>query len=360
MQISHHSKVAYDPENGTERILDFSWDSVRVESDRYPEAAEKMSETLAIREDTWYMGTGTGEQAFDTFGYDGMLGAAEDNYTVTRQFGGGSMELSASRTVEAVRADDEVCVFLVHNSDFLGGAHGSYDTEALCFDARSGDILQLEDLSATPDALKTSLLREMLRLAAEDADGYYSSRLDLLEPQNYEAAFAGLLRDGRWWLAKDGFTFCSTLYELGSYAAGVTEFVIPYAHLTDVLDARWIPSSPMGSARLSVLPLSELFEGQVEIVDLLTIGEGSAERGILFFEGHAEDVSVSSAFLSDRFYAGSQLWYCGSMQDSALQLEIAFLGDLPNTMVSWRDTEGRHEQLIGQSGKDGSLYLTEN
>ena len=359
VQFCRNSREAMDPENGTEKILDFWWDSVRVESPTAREAAVKMTETLGTMEDVWY--TGSGENAFDSYGYDAMLVEAEDMYGLRKEYGGDPAELSSTRELTCFRADDEIVVFLVNHYIYLGGAHGDYKTEGICFDAKTGERLHLEDLSSDGAAFRTRVLEEMLRLVDEDADGYYSERLMLPEGESREDAFGALLRDGAWYPAEDGLLLFSDTYELASYAAGIVEFLIPYERLSDCLDARWLPTAPTGTANFSVLPLTDQAEGGVEIVDRLIIGnDDSGESCLLVCEGSATDLSIDSVYFVDRFYSGRQMWYCGSFRNAALQMVILFPGDLPNCMLRYRDAQGEHELLIGQSGYDGSILLTEN
>lgn len=359
VQFCRNSREAMDPEDGTEKILDFWWDSVRVESPTAREAAMRITETLGTMEDVWY--TGSGESAFDSYGYDAMLVEAEDMYGLRKEYGGDPAELSATREVACFRADDELVVFLVNHYIYRGGAHGDYKTESICFDAKTGDRLHLEDLSQAGASFKARVLEEMLRLADEDADGYYSERLMLPEGESREDAFAALMRDGAWYPAENGLCLFSDTYELASYAAGIIEFLIPYERLNDCLDPRWLPSALTGIANFSVLPLTDQTEGGVEIVDRLIIGnDDSGESCLLVCEGWATDLSIESVYFVDRFYPGRQMWFCGSFRNAALQMVILFPGDLPNCMLRYRDAEGEHELLIGQSGYDGSVLLTEN
>ena len=97
------------------------------------------------------------------------------------------------------------------------------------------------------------------------------------------------------------------------------------------------------------------------LFDRLIIGnDDSGESCLLVCEGSATDLSIDSVYFVDRFYSGRQMWYCGSFRNAALQMVILFPGDLPNCMLRYRDAQGEHELLIGQSGYDGSILLTEN
>jgi len=358
VHLERFTREAFDPAEGKERILTFSWDQVKVLSDKYPEAAEKITETLAEMEDAWYTG-GSVEDGYD-YGYNGMLEIAEDNYGFAAEYGG-PMELEADRTVSVVHADSDWCAFLIGTYYFTGGAHGTYSDEAVCFDSQTGERLTLDALSHDPEALRARLLEEMLRLAEEDRDGYYTDALSLTASGDYAAAFSALLREGSWYPGRDAFYVFSSLYELGPYAAGITEFAIPYENLAGVLDERWIPRQTAGEAVLKIVPVAEAPENSVEIADLLVIGEGG-EACLLACGGELTDLRISSCSLGweDRFYADRDLYYCGHLKDAAIQLALLMQGDLPETMVRYRDGNGEHELLISMSGEDGSYLLTEN
>ena len=364
-----NTRDAYDPENGTELILSMAWDSVQVESDTHPEAAAVITETLAGIEDAWY--TDEGNQEWMGSGYNTLLAQAEDDYAVRKEYGGEMIPLESTHTVSVLRADDEILVVLLSNYLYLGGAHGGHETEALCFDMRDGRQLCLEDLAGDAYALKTALVQEMLNLADEDADGYYSGHIDLTEREEWPAAFSRLLRDGAWYPGNDGLCLFSSEYELGSYASGITEFVIPYEKLEGLLDSRWVPGQPAaGEATFTVLPEAIVPKGRFEIVDLVdTAGENTeyANYCLLLCEGEARDVTVFSgsmteSYLTDGlvFWPEQTLWYGETLSDNALQMVLLFPGDLPTTMLRYRDGAGTHELLFSLSGLDGSILLTEN
>lgn len=358
VHLERSTREAFDPAEGKEKILTFSWDRVQVLSDDYPEAAERITETLAEMEDAWYTG-GSMEDGYD-YGYNGMLEIAEDNFGFAAEYGG-PMEMEANRTVSVVHADSDYCAFLIGTYYFTGGVHGNYSSEAVCFDAQTGERLTLDALSDDPEALRARLLEEMLRLAEEDQDGYYSDSLSLTAPSDYPAAFAALLREGSWYPGRDAFCVFSSLYELGPYAAGITEFSIPYENLKGVLDERWIPRKTEKEAALKLVPVAEVSEGSVEIADLLVIGEGG-EACLLVCEGELTDLQISSCSIGyeNRFYADRDLYYCGHLKDAAIQMAMLMQGDLPGTMVRYRDRNGEHELLVGMSGEDGSWLLIEN
>ena len=358
VHLERTAREAYDPATGTERILTFAWDSVQVQSDLYPDAASKITETMAGLEDAWYTGTDAEGDAY-MFGYSNMLGAAEDNYAQVQQGQGMITEFSSSRTVTVLRADSEVCVFLVNYYVFLGGAHGSYRDEAICFDAKTGEQLTLADLGTDEAALKAKLVTEMLALVSEDQDGYYSEQLSLTDPADYETALAALVREGSWYPGEDGFHLFSEIYELGPYAAGIAQFVIPYEKLASVMDARWTPQAAVLTAELEFLSMDMVPEGSVEIADRVIVGE-TGDAWLLFCQGEARDLSIWTGSFVDSFFPESEVFFCGSLKDAALQVALEIPGDLPNAMLRYTDADGEHEFLISMSGENGNLILSEN
>ncbi|MCR5090561.1 MAG: RsiV family protein [Oscillospiraceae bacterium] len=355
IRMEHGSTEAYDPENHSTRILSMEWDTVRVDNPGYPEAADRINEALAAMEDAWY--TGNSSSGADICGYNNLLSAAEDDYGVTREYGGEIREYSAAWDVSVLRADERVCVFLVREYYYLGGAHGSFLDQALCFDTTSGERLSLDGLSENPEALKATLVNEMLKLAEADEGGYYTEHLSFVEKEDYAEAFRQLLRDGSWFAGNDAFWIFSDLYELAPYASGITEFGIPY----DSLNLRYAPlpaEQVSGSLRLEELGTAAV--GSTEIVDRVCVHENGLTC-LLICEGRVEDLTVETGiYMENGFVPENQLYYCDYLQNSALQLELAFAGDLPDTMVRYRDAGGAKEQFISMSGLDGSLILTDN
>ena len=356
IHLERTTREAFDPQAGSERILTFAWDSVQVQSDLYPDAASKITETMAGLEDAWYTGSDSGEDAY-AFGYSSMLGAAEDNYNMAQQGQGMAAEFSSTRYVTVLRADSEICVFLVNYYVYMAGAHGSYKNEAICFDTKTGERLTLADLSADESGLKAKLLSEMNALADENKDGYFTDRM--FEDVDRSTAFPALIREGSWYPAAEGFVIFSDIYELGPYAAGITEFAIPYENLADVLDARWIPQPATLTAEVEPLSMDMVPEGSLDIADRVIVGEGG-EPWLLFCQGEAKDFSIWTGSFSESFFPEGEVFFCGSLKDAALQVAVEFPGDLPTTMLRYTDLDGMHEYLIELSGENGNVVLVEN
>ena len=279
IHIERTRKDALDPAEGRTRILEYAWDNVRLESTRYPTAAAAIMETMAARQDAWY--TGTGETASDTYGYNAMLEAAEDGFTIAREYGNLPEACCGERFVTVLRADDTVCAFLVSTATDLGIGPKKTVYELLCFNPKTGELLFSER-------------------AAEDAGPLYTA-----------------------------------------------------------LNSRWTETAAEGTAAVTIRTMDELIGENVEIVDQVVIGDGG-EACLLVFSGTALDVQICSVSFADSFAVDQQLFYCGELSDCALQMALLFPGDLPSTMLRWRDSEGEHEYLVMLSGEDGHIFLSEH
>ncbi len=364
VSIGNTTMLEYDPAEGTELILTFSYDMPRVYAEEHQEAAERINEALATVEETFYTGDSY-EGSGNYMGYSAMLEAAEDNYTYVFNSDDSSLplELSDTLTARVTRVDDSVLSVVYGESIYTGGAHGSYVFRGMNFDMTTGEALTLDRLSTDYDAFADALVQIMLQMAEEDQDGYFSDRIDdaFLPEGGREEAFRALLREGAWCFNRDGMVICSSLYELGPYAAGIVEFHIPYTALEGKLDARFLPAQDRsGKGKLSVCPLSEIEGGDTEIVDKLIVNENGEELCIVV-EGRVYDVTISSVYYSDRFYEKAQLWCASLLSDCALQLEVEVPDGLPDLLISYYTADGeRHGKLLSQSGQDGKYILVDD
>ena len=361
---ANQTRYDYDPEEGTELILSFSYDMPRVHSEDFAESCERINEALATVEELFYTGDSY-EQNGRYMGYSALLEAAEDNYTYVRENADSELplEFSDALTARVNRVDDKVLSVVYSQTVYMGGAHGSYGAEALNFDMATGERLSLDRLSSDFDAFADFLTQRMLTMIEEDVDGEYSGRVmeEYLYDQTLEEAIRGLLREGSWYFDNEGLVIFSNLEELGPYAAGMVYFRIPYADLADKIDSQWLfPGQRQGKGKLSVCELSELEGKETEIVDKLDVSEEGVAL-CLVVEGRIYDITISRVYYVDRFYESAQLWCASALSDCALQLEVVIPEGLPDLLIRYTTADGeQHGKLLSQSGLDGSFMLVDD
>ena len=366
VSMEKHSEEHYDPQNGDTLILSFSYETPRVYIEGRPEASNAVNEYIATVDETYYtgndygIGEGIGDYAMS--GLNGMLEMATDNYSYAVENGVTDMplEFSSSRTGRVERIDSRVLSMVYTTYTFTGGVHGNYFDTGYTFDTESGEYVTLDMLSGNFDELKAFLADYMIGLYTADKDGYYSARVfaDMVTDGDVNAAIAALVRDGSWYFSEDGMVIYSAVYELGPYAAGIVDFVIPYSDLAGHIDDKWLPAERTAeSGTLTLKAQSDIADGSIEIIDKVTV-DAEGEALCLEADGTVYDVRLASVDYSDRFYETAQLWACSYMSDCVLQLDTMIPDGMPDLMVSFRDASGAQTRLLlTQSGENGAYIL---
>lgn len=348
-----------DPQNGTELILTFAYESPLVYIEGRDAAAAAINDYLALLDETYY--TGNDHGVGTAIGYNMFLELAQDNYSyvVSNGIEDISLEFSASRSANIARADAQVLSLVYNYYEFTGGVHGNYYDRAYVFDTETGAELSLDALTSDFDALTAFLVQYMVETA--ESDSYYSERIDpnTVPAEQYSAAFGQLIREGSWYFGAEGLVIFSDTYELGPYAAGIVEFTVPYEQLEGKIDEKWLPEQRNGEGEFGIDLLSDIPDGSLEIIDRVTADDTGAEF-CLSVEGTAYDVKLSRVDYTDTFFETAQLWYCSYMSDCAIQVLATLPEGMPDLMLSYNTADGQaHTLLVSESGEDGSLILVD-
>lgn len=359
VNVKHTLQQAYDPQNGTELILSFSYDTPVVYIEGGEETAAAVNERIALMDEAYY--TGNEYDGMQGTGYNNMLTMAEDNYRMIIETGteGVPMELSSDRSVSVPRIDSQVLTLLYNDYMYTGGAHGSYGYEGYCFDLSDGHLLTLEELSSDYEALSAFLVNYMVQMVESDEE--LAQRIDislLPEGSGYAEILSPLLREGSWYFSSDGLVIFPDLYEISSYAAGIVEFVIPYDALTGYVDEKWIPVPVEGSGSIELIKAEDMVDGSTPIVDKLVVGQEGAEF-YLVAQGSVSSLTVTEGDYADKFYPSSTLWSCSALEDGALQMVCPLPEGMPEIQISYRNDQGQQQFYLTVDG-EGSPTLTDN
>lgn len=140
-------------------------------------------------------------------------------------------EYSENLDFEAARSDTNVISFIMTVYSYAGGAHGNYGRFGINYNTGSGELIAFDELTEDAGKFYNDTLAFNQALAQTDE---YKERMfteDFLGDGEFEKV---LYADEKWYLSNDGLVFISNPYELGPYAAGVIEFVIPYDKLNEM------------------------------------------------------------------------------------------------------------------------------
>ncbi len=358
VNVKRTTQQAYDPQNGTQLILSFSYDTPVVYIEGGDETAAAINERVALMDEAYY--TGNEYDGMQGTGYNNMLTMAEDNYRYVVETGaeGVPLEMASERSVSVPRIDSRVLTLLYNDYMYTGGAHGSYGYEGYCFDLSDGHLITLQELSSDYESLAAFLTDYMVQLVESDEE--LALRIDtslLPEGSGYAEILSPLLREGSWYFGSDGLVIFPDLYEISSYAAGIVEFVIPYDALAGHIDDKWIPAAAQGSGSLELVKAENMVDGSTPIIDKLVTGQDGAEF-YLVARGSISSLTVTAGDYADKFYPSSTLWSCSAMTDEALQAVCPLPEGMPEIQISYLNADGEH-RLYLSIGEDGGPALTD-
>jgi len=347
----------YDPANGTELILSFAYETPTVYVEGRDDASKKINEYLAMLDETYYTGNDYG--AGTATGYNMMLELALDNYGYVIGTGAENvtLEFTSYRTVTVPRAGEGVLSLLYNESVYTGGAGEANFNRAYVFDTETGEELSLEQLAEDYESLSNFLTDYMVSEAENNSQLAQHIDETSVPADSRSDVFAALLREGSWYLSTDGLVIFSDINEFGP---GNIEFVIDYSELKGRINDKWIPAEKEAVGSFELKLQEDVADGSMEIIDKLIV-DTDGEELCLIVKGTVYEVNLASVEYMDKFFETAQHWHCSYMSDCALQLVTNIPDGMPNLMVSYRSADGvEHSLLITQSGKDGTIMLSDD
>ena len=135
--------------------------------------------------------------------------------------------------VRFVSQQYNLATFAIQSYNYAAGAaHGMYHQEFVTFDLSTQKRLALTDI------LKPNIETKV-------AEAVYDSNLNWLEQHSVERGKLQL--SDNYYYGVNGIVFVYPLYELASYAEGMSELTLPYAATKDLIKPEYLPSLPENS-----------------------------------------------------------------------------------------------------------------
>ena len=151
---------------------------------------------------------------------DEILGWAEADYEVRGWDNWNAYELKT--TYETKRADEKVISFKIVTDSYTGGAHPNTVASGITFDAQTGRYLALADVVKDEKAAVAKVLELLLTETKKmKYEGVFF--------KDYEKRLGELLTEETWYLSELGIHVIGNEYLIAPHAAGIFDFVIPYA-----------------------------------------------------------------------------------------------------------------------------------
>lgn len=141
------------------------------------------------------------------------------------------VELSQSSiTVRYIGQNDQLATFVISNSIYTAGAaHGMYHEEYVNFDLKQKKRIALQDLLVAG-------AEEQATKALYDANSMWLDQ--------HNVALEKLKLSDNFYYGAQGIVFVYPLYELASYAEGMTELVLPYSQVKGLIQPQYLPNLP--------------------------------------------------------------------------------------------------------------------
>ena len=349
VNIAETVQEFYDPAEGKELILDFSYETPHVDISGRDAAADAINEFVAGVDEAYCTGNDYGSGS--GYGLNMMLEMATDTFTYAYNSGNWiNFLMSSNRTVRVKRSDSCVLSLLYKTSIYTGGAHGSFTYRAYSFDTQTGELITLDKLITDKPTFEAVALAKMKAVVAEDPDWYF-------EPSDEQ--LLALIREGSWYLGESGVVIFPELYEIASFVAGVTFFEIPYEELNGSIDGRRSPKPHAYTGELTLIEQKDFQNGSMEVIDKLT-ADAEGEELCLVADGTVYDVEVLRVSYTDysrSFMETAQLWQSSYMDNCAVQLQTRIPEGMPDLMVGWRTAEGEEVRRLVTRGESGNAVF---
>lgn len=248
--------------------------------------------------------------------------------------------------VEVERCDESVISVIVSESVYAGGAHGSYGKVTFNFATKTGELLSANDITDDGNALAEHI--------ASYIQSAYSDTVKNNEPDLSQVS--KLIENGQWYFTNDGLIVFAQPYEIASFAAGMPTFTVPYDALEGFVNKGIIPERRSGKGDIKLSDKGD------KVAEFVINEEG--ENFALAADGTAYDVKVYEATMPYDGYIELDdcLYYRSVMSDGEYISVTRYIPDAYcNIVIVYNDADGvEHSYGVAQSGKDGSVYLTED
>ncbi len=181
------------------------------------------------------------------------------------------------------RFDEKVLSFQISQYEYTGGAHGIYSYSGQTYEVATGNLLQADDILADRPGFET----EAAAYIAKELYAVYGDQLF----EDYETTVTEALKgnDWNWCLDATGIRVMFTPYEIGPYAMGAPEVLLPYAIFGRYMKEEYLCTyDEMIAAITSDADISEA----VGVADFMMIQAGDTEWDMSEYSLVSGDVAV--------------------------------------------------------------------
>ena len=218
---------------------------------RYPELADALRQLKEQKEHNFDMAT---ESLLDSQQF--MI--ETESYPI---------DLTDYTECRVLRADNVLFSFIETNENYYGGAHGMYSVAGYAYDVETG-----KDLSFTDIVVDETKIRDLIaeKLDEEYGDIFFDDIHTLIDQYDFNSLC--------WSISYFDVTLYFNPYDLGPYASGSQQVVLPFSEYADLFDEKY-------------LSVPEQFVTQLSEYEQFCMDVNG--------DGKNEDIGLSSKYLED-------------------------------------------------------------
>ena len=218
---------------------------------RYPELADALMQLKEQKEHNFDMAT---ESLLDSQQF--MI--ETESYPI---------DLTDYTECRVLRADNVLFSFIETNENYYGGAHGMYSVAGYAFDVDTGKNLSFTDIVVDETKIR-DLIAE--KLDEEYGDIFFDDIHTLIDQYDFNSLC--------WSISYFDVTLYFNPYDLGPYASGSQQVVLPFSEYADLFDEKY-------------LSVPEQFVTQLSEYEQFCLDVNG--------DGKNEDIGLSSKYLED-------------------------------------------------------------
>ena len=218
---------------------------------RYPELADALMQLKEQKEHNFDMAT---ESLLDSQQF--MI--ETESYPI---------DLTDYTECRVLRADNVLFSFIETNENYYGGAHGMYSVAGYAFDVETGKNLSFTDIVVDETKIR-DLIAE--KLDEEYGDIFFDDIYTLIDQYDFNSLC--------WSISYFDVTLYFNPYDLGPYASGSQQVVLPFSEYADLFDEKY-------------LSVPEQFVTQLSEYEQFCMDVNG--------DGKNEDIGLSSKYLED-------------------------------------------------------------
>ena len=218
---------------------------------RYPELADALMQLKEQKEHNFDMAT---ESLLDSQQF--MI--ETESYPI---------DLTDYTECRVLRADNVLFSFIETNENYYGGAHGMYSVAGYAFDVETGKNLSFTDIVVDETKIR-DLIAE--KLDEEYGDIFFDDIHTLIDQYDFNSLC--------WSISYFDVTLYFNPYDLGPYASGSQQVVLPFSEYADLFDEKY-------------LSVPEQFVTQLSEYEQFCMDVNG--------DGKNEDIGLSSKYLED-------------------------------------------------------------